>query len=84
MKFSIIRGLFCIVGAVGGMGRHAPAPAQSVARHCAHRKKGQNKIAMKTVTPELVAIETVIVLGVVFLLGTVTVAWVMFGPSEHL
>jgi uncharacterized membrane protein len=37
---------------------------------------------MNTGTAELAAIETVIVLGAVILLGTVTVAWVIFGPFD--
>jgi len=39
---------------------------------------------MNTVTAELVAVEIVIVLGAVILLGTITVAWAMFWPSAHL
>jgi len=38
---------------------------------------------MNTGTAELVAIETVIVLGVVILLGTVSLAWVIFGPFDE-
>ena len=34
-------------------------------------------------TAELVAVEIVIVLGAVILLGTLTVAWSMFGPFER-
>ena len=37
---------------------------------------------MKT-PDELVAVEIVIVLGAVILLGTLTVAWAMFGPFER-
>ena len=38
---------------------------------------------MNTGTAELVAIETVILLGVVILLGTVSLAWVIFGPFDE-
>ena len=55
-----------------------------MAGHCVRRKRGQNKVAMNTVTAELVAVEIVIVLGAVILLGTITVAWAMFWPSAHL
>ena len=34
-------------------------------------------------TAELVAIEIVIVLGAVILLGSVTVAWAIFGPFDE-
>ncbi len=34
-------------------------------------------------TAELVAVEIVIVLGAVILLGALTVAWAMFGPFER-
>src|SRR5881397_3476816 len=65
--------------AIAGMGRPPPAPAQTLAGHCAQRKKGQT---MNTGTAELAAIETVIVLVAVILLGTLTVAWVIFGPFD--
>ena len=38
---------------------------------------------MNTGTAELVAIETMIVLGVVILLGTVSLAWVIFRPFDE-
>jgi len=52
-----------------------------VAGHCVRRKKRKNGIAMNTA--ELVAVEIVIVLGAVILLGALTVAWVMFRPFER-
>jgi len=52
-----------------------------MAGHCVRRKKEQNRIAMNTA--ELVAVEIVIVLGAVILLGALTVAWAMFGPFER-
>ncbi len=42
----------------------------------------RNRIAMNT-TAELAAIETVIVLGAVILLVTVSFAWVMFRPLDE-
>jgi len=83
MEFSIIRGLLALF-CYQWHGSTPCGPAQTVAGHCVRRKRGQNKVAMNTVTAELVAVEIVIVLGAVILLGTITVAWAMFWPSAHL
>jgi len=67
------------VAAIGGLDRLPPAPVQTVAGHCVQSKKGQiDRITMNTA--ELVAIEIVIVLGALILLGTVALAWAMLGP----
>ena len=83
MEFSIIRGLLALF-CYQWHGSTPCGPAQTVAGHCVRRKRGQNKVAMNTVTAELVAVEIVIVLGAVILLGNITVVWAMFWPSAHL
>jgi len=61
--------------------RYAWSAHNKIGRRCVQKRKGQNRLAMNTA--ELVAIEIVIVLGAVILLGSVTVAWCIFGPFDE-
>ena len=79
MEFSI-RGLLALLYPQHGL--TPPARAQTMGDQLRPGEERINRIATKTA--ELVAMQIVIILCAVILLGSVTRARVMFGPSEHL
>ena len=83
MEFSIIRGLLALL-LLSVAWVDTLRSSTNCGRSLCPEEERTNKVAMNTVTAELVAVEIVIVLGAVILLGTITVAWAMFWPSAHL
>ena len=79
MEFSI-RGLLALLYPQHGL--TPTARAQTMGDQLRPGEERINRIATKTA--ELVAMQIVIILCAVILLGSVTRARVMFGPSEHL